>query len=29
MTCSTHSGTEAVAYCGHCGRALCGVCRRE
>ncbi len=29
MTCSTHHDTEAVAYCGHCGRALCAVCRRE
>lgn len=29
MKCSTHSQNEAVAYCGHCGRALCPECRRE
>jgi hypothetical protein len=29
MTCSTHPDIEAVAYCGHCGRALCAGCRRE
>ncbi|MGH9398490.1 MAG: LiaI-LiaF-like domain-containing protein [Terriglobia bacterium] len=29
MKCSIHPETEAVAYCGHCGRALCPECRRE
>lgn len=29
MKCPEHPETEAVAYCGHCGRALCPQCRRE
>jgi TM2 domain-containing membrane protein YozV len=29
MTCANHPQTESVAYCGHCGRPLCGECKRE
>jgi len=29
MTCTNHPQTESVAYCGHCGRALCAECKRE
>jgi hypothetical protein len=29
MKCPEHPELEAVAYCGHCGRALCPQCRRE
>ena len=29
MTCANHPQTESVAYCGHCGRALCAECKRE
>ena len=29
MTCTNHPQTESIAYCGHCGRALCAECRRE
>jgi hypothetical protein len=29
MKCPEHPDVEAVAYCGHCGRALCPQCRRE
>ncbi|MGH9772854.1 MAG: LiaF transmembrane domain-containing protein [Candidatus Acidiferrales bacterium] len=29
MRCSIHPETEATAYCGHCGRALCPACRRD
>jgi hypothetical protein len=29
MKCPEHPEVEAVAYCGHCGRALCPQCRRE
>ena len=29
MTCANHPQTEAVAYCGHCGRPLCAECKRE
>ena len=29
MTCANHPQTESVAYCGHCGKALCAECKRE
>lgn len=29
MMCANHPQTEAVAYCGNCGRALCVQCKRE
>jgi hypothetical protein len=29
MKCPEHPDVEAIAYCGHCGRALCSQCRRE
>jgi TM2 domain-containing membrane protein YozV len=29
MTCPKHPQAEAVAYCGHCGRALCVDCKKE
>ncbi|MGH9342912.1 MAG: LiaI-LiaF-like domain-containing protein [Terriglobia bacterium] len=29
MKCANHPEAEVVAYCGHCGRALCAVCRRD
>lgn len=29
MKCPQHPEADAVAFCGHCGRALCPTCRRE
>lgn len=29
MKCATHPLVDSVAYCGQCGRALCGDCKRE
>ncbi|MGH9351233.1 MAG: LiaI-LiaF-like domain-containing protein [Terriglobia bacterium] len=29
MKCANHPEAEVVAYCGHCGRALCAACRRD
>lgn len=29
MKCSNHPETDAVAYCGNCGRALCVQCKRD
>jgi len=29
MKCSNHAETDSVAYCGQCGRALCGLCKRD
>src|SRR5579871_4601684 len=29
MTCVTHPGVEAVAYCRICGRAMCSECKRD
>jgi hypothetical protein len=29
MKCPEHPEADAIAYCGHCGRALCPQCRRE
>ncbi len=29
MNCATHPEASAVAFCRHCGRAICEACRRE
>jgi hypothetical protein len=29
MKCAKHTETESIAFCGHCGRALCGECKNE
>lgn len=29
MKCATHPGTDSVAFCGMCGRALCPECKRD
>jgi len=29
MKCPNHPLNDALAYCGHCGRALCNDCKRE
>jgi hypothetical protein len=29
MKCPEHPEADGVAYCGHCGRALCPQCKRE
>jgi len=29
MTCATHQGTEAVAYCRICGKPMCAECKRD
>ena len=29
MKCAYHPQTDSVAFCGQCGRPLCGECRRE
>ncbi len=29
MKCANHPLTDSVAFCGQCGRPLCGECRRE
>ncbi len=29
MKCANHPQTDSVAYCGHCGRALCKECLHE
>lgn len=29
MKCANHPSTDAVAYCGQCGRPLCAECKRE
>ncbi len=29
MKCAYHPGTDSVAYCAQCGRALCAECKRD
>ncbi len=29
MKCANHPAVDSVAFCGQCGRALCGECKRE
>jgi hypothetical protein len=29
MKCVRHPETDSTAFCGHCGRALCGECKHE
>ncbi len=29
MKCAKHPETDSTAFCGHCGRALCGECKHE
>jgi TM2 domain-containing membrane protein YozV len=29
MTCANHPSVESVAFCGQCGRPLCGECKHE
>lgn len=29
MKCAKHPEAESIAFCGHCGRALCGECKHE
>ena len=29
MKCAKHPETDSVAFCGHCGRALCAACKHE
>ena len=29
MKCANHPTTDSIAFCGYCGRALCGECRHE
>jgi Domain of unknown function (DUF5668) len=29
MKCAKHTETDSIAFCGHCGRALCGECKHD
>jgi len=29
MTCANHPSVDSVAFCGQCGRPLCGACKHE
>lgn len=29
MKCANHAEVDSVAFCGHCGKPLCGDCRKE
>ncbi len=29
MKCANHPDVDSIAFCGYCGRALCGSCRHE
>ena len=29
MKCAKHPETDSIAFCGHCGRALCAECKHE
>ncbi len=29
MKCANHAEVDSVAFCGYCGKALCGECRKE
>ncbi len=29
MKCANHAEVDSVAFCGYCGKALCGDCRKE